>query len=161
MDVAERLAALERRMDALEHPPPPAVDEDDALWALNALAAQGDEPGAVLLAGAVTLPDGRAARWQEGRELPGLLDVDVDQVADVLGALGNPVRLRLLLRLIDEPQTVQDLTAVEGIGTAGQVYHHLRQLTATGWARPQGAGRYEVPAARVIPLLGALLSAGT
>lgn len=137
------------------------MDEGDALWAINALAAQVEEPGAVLLAGTVTLPDGRPARWQEGRELAGLLDVDVEVVADSLGALGNPVRLRILLRLLHEPQTVQELTTIEGIGTAGQVYHHLRQLTSTGWARPQGGGRYEVPVARVVPLLGALLSAGT
>jgi DNA-binding transcriptional ArsR family regulator len=161
MDVSERLAALERRLDALERPTSPAVDAGDALWALDALAAQGEQPGAVLLAGTVTLPDGRAARWQEGRELPGLLDVEVVRVADRLGALGSPVRLRLLLRLLHEPQTVQELTTVDGVGTSGQVYHHLRQLTATGWVRSQGGGRYEVPVARVVPLLGALLSAGT
>jgi DNA-binding transcriptional ArsR family regulator len=160
MDVSERLAALERRMAALEHPPPPSVEDADALWAINALATQGEEPGSVLLAGTVTLPDGRPVRWQEARGLPGLLDVAVDQVADSLGALGNPVRLRILLRLLHEPQTVQELTSIEGIGTTGQVYHHLRQLTATGWARTPGGGRYEVPVARVVPLLGALLSAG-
>ena len=161
MDVSERLAALERRMDALEQSPPPAVDEGDVLWAVNALATQGEGPGSVLLAGAVTLPDGRAARWQEGRDLPGLLHVEVGQVADSLGALGSPVRLRLLLRLLREPQTVQELTTVEGVGTSGQVYHHLRHLTAAGWVRSQGAGRYEVPVARVVPLLAALLAAGT
>lgn len=160
MDVSERLAALERRLDALEHPSPPPVEEGDALWAISALAAEGEEPGTVLLAGTVTLPGGRPVRWQEARELTGLLDVDVAQAADILGALGNPVRLRILLRLLDAPQTVQELTSIEGIGTTGQVYHHLRQLTATGWARTQGGGRYEVPVARVVPLLGALLSAG-
>jgi hypothetical protein len=55
---------------------------------------------------------------------------------------------------------VQDLTGLDGVGTSGQVYHHLRLLTAAGWVRAQGGGRYEVPVARTVPLLGALLAAG-
>ena len=114
----------------------------------------------MLLAGSVTLPDGRPARWQEARELPDLLVVEVDEVADILGALGNPVRLRLLLRILDEPQTVQELTGVEGVGTvrAGvpppPPAHRHRVGTVTGRRPLRGSGRSGGP------LLGALLSAG-
>lgn len=162
MDVEQRLAAVERRLAALEEQPPPgpAEEGDDALWAIDALSARVGPPGAVLLAGTVTLPDGRAARWQEGRARDDLLDVDVVAAAAALAALGSPIRLRLVLRLLDEPATVQDLLALDGLGTSGQVYHHLRLLTAAGWVRSLGGGRHEVPVARVVPLLAALLAAG-
>ncbi|WP_051715621.1 hypothetical protein [Streptomyces bikiniensis] len=44
-------------------------------------------------------------------------------------------------------------------GTTGQIYHHLRQLTGAGRLHTSGRGRYEVPAARVVPLLMALTAA--
>lgn len=50
------------------------------------------------------------------------------------------------------------LGEIEGTGTSGQVYHHLRQLVATGWLRARGA-RYEVPAERVVPLLAIVVGA--
>ncbi len=45
------------------------------------------------------------------------------------------------------------LVGIDGFGTSGQLYHHLRQLVAAGWLRTAGRGRYEVPPARVVPLL--------
>src|SRR5690606_18106539 len=82
-----------------------------------------------------------------------LLGADWTEEADVLVALGHPVRLRLLQRVLGGATTVAELVDTDGVGTSGQVYHHLRQLTAAGWLRALGGGRYEVPVARVVPLL--------
>ena len=46
-----------------------------------------------------------------------------------------------------------DDAATEGLGTTGQLHHHLRQLKAAGWLHQTGRGTYEVPARRVVPLL--------
>ncbi len=43
--------------------------------------------------------------------------------------------------------------------TTGQIYHHLRLLTAAGWLHTTGRGRYEVPGTRVVPLLVVLTAA--
>ncbi|HMJ78438.1 MAG TPA: hypothetical protein VK507_20815 [Iamia sp.] len=161
MDIADRLDQLERRVAELERrPDPPPVDDGEARWALDALVARVEPPGAVLLVGAVTLADGRVARWQETRGTAALVDGEEGVAAEALAALGSPIRLRLLLRVLAGAGTVQELTSTEGIGTSGQVYHHLRQLTAAGWVRSRGGGAYEVPTARIVPLLGALLVAG-
>ena len=56
-------------------------------------------------------------------------------------------------------RTAAELAGVDGVGTSGQIYHHLRQLAAVGWLHTAGQGRFEVPAARVVPLLVALASA--
>jgi DNA-binding transcriptional ArsR family regulator len=135
--------------------------ETTALWAVETLADHAEPPGAVLLAGSVDLPNGQLARWQETRSTEWLLDADVRQVAEALAALGNPVRLRLLREVVNGKTTVQELAATDGIGATGQVYHHLRQLTAAGWVRRASNGRYEIPVARVVPLLGAILAART
>ncbi|QDB78575.1 helix-turn-helix domain-containing protein [Georgenia sp. 311] len=161
---ADRLAALEARVAALEarlHAPapavPPAPPAGSPLWALEGLQARVEDPGAVMLVGHVELPDGRRAQWQLGAPTEDLLGTDWTEEADVLVALGHPVRLRLLRRVLTGAATVAELLDTEGVGTSGQVYHHLRQLTAAGWLRAVGGGRYEVPVARVVPLLAVVL----
>ncbi|MDX6281830.1 MAG: hypothetical protein QOH03_2901, partial [Kribbellaceae bacterium] len=52
--------------------------------------------------------------------------------------------------------TVAALSEVEGLGTSGQIYHHLRQLTAEGWLHSPSRGTFAVPPPRVIALLAIL-----
>jgi Helix-turn-helix domain len=157
----ERLAALEARVAALEGGAPAPTQtqaplDPDAFWALEGLHARVPAPGAVLLVGDVTLPGGQVARWQEGAATDDLLDTDWERAADVLAALGHPVRLQLLRHVLRGVDSARELAEIEGMGTSGQVYHHLRQLVAAGWLRSRGA-RYEVPPERVVPLLTTIL----
>ncbi|SDT78374.1 winged helix-turn-helix domain-containing protein [Actinoplanes derwentensis] len=156
MSDTDRLAALEARVAALEArgTPDPAV-----FWALEGLLDRVETPGAVMITGHVTLPDERVARWQESAGTAELLDGDWSQHVPALTALAHPARIRLLQEVLRGTRTAADLTQLDGIGTSGQVYHHLRQLVAAGWLHALGSGRYEVPAARVIPLLTTLLGA--
>lgn len=163
-DIERRVSALEqgstararaRARDASEG----AGGDPDVFWALEGLRSRTSDPGAVLITGAVMLPDGRRAQWQEAGELSTLLTEDWADAADVLAALGHPVRLRLLHRVLSGVGTVQELMQTEGVGTSGQVYHHLRQLLAAGWLRSSGGGRYEVPVGRAVPLLTTVLGA--
>lgn len=161
MTCNERLAALEKRvaeLEAIASPPDGAsaravIPEYKLLWALDGLRARVDEPGAVLLVGHVRLPDGRTAQWQQGGMTEVLLGDDWSQSSDALAALGHPLRLRLLQEVLSGAATVHELTQIDGVGTSGQVYHHLRELTSAGWLHGVGGGRYEVPVARVVPLL--------
>lgn len=167
MELEERVAELERRMAALEGAErrAPAVGEAD-FWALEGLKAQlariGDEAeggGGVLFTGAVGLPTHERYEWQFGALTEQLLEDDWSAAADSFAALGNPVRLRLLREIVGGRRTAAELAELEGLGTTGQIYHHLRQLTAAGWLHATGRGRYEVPGARVVPLLVALTAA--
>ncbi|MFD3325156.1 ArsR/SmtB family transcription factor [Streptomyces sp. NPDC058701] len=185
MELEERVAELERRLAALESerssersaPVPPESTEGD-FWALEGwkaqLAALGADDGGVLFTGAVTLPTGERYEWQQAAVTGSLLGdgahgspgdgahdgPDGGRTAESLAALGSPVRLRLLREILAGRRTAAELTALDGVGTSGQVYHHLRQLTAAGWLHPAGRARHEVPGARVVPLL-VLLSAAT
>ncbi|BBH70101.1 transcriptional regulator [Actinoplanes sp. OR16] len=155
MSDSDRLADLERRVAALEQKPQPTPDPE-VFWALEGLLARAGDPGAVLFTGHATLPDGRTARWQEAAGVDDLLGGDWSQHVAVLAALAHPARIRLLQQLTRGAATAAELQQMDGMGTSGQVYHHLRQLVAAGWLATLGGGRYEVPVARVIPLLTVL-----
>lgn len=161
MDLDERVRELERRVEALEAAAPsrvPAPPDEEAapFWALEELKVRVGPPGAVLFTGSVQLPTKERAEWQQGATTEALLAADWALGADVLAALGHQVRLVLLQEVLRGRRTVNELGAVEGLGTSGQLYHHLRQLVAAGWLRSTGRGRYEVPATRVVPLLVAI-----
>ena len=87
-----------------------------------------------------------------------LLEADPTAAVDALSALAHPVRLQLVHKVLHGRRTVPELS--EGLGTTGQLYHHLRQLVAAGWLATSGRGRYEVPPTRVVPLLTLLATAG-
>ncbi|KOG79023.1 MULTISPECIES: ArsR/SmtB family transcription factor [Streptomyces] len=168
MDLEQRVAELERRLTALEgrdsdSASPPLGDGD--FWALEGLRQQltdvgeAGADGGVLYAGSVRLPTGEQYGWQYGALTEALLDGDWADAADSFAALGHPVRLRLLREILGGLRTAAELAALDGAGTTGQIYHHLRQLTGAGWLQAAGRGRYEVPPARVVPLLVVLTAA--
>ncbi|MEJ8635931.1 ArsR family transcriptional regulator [Streptomyces sp. NPDC006475] len=164
MELEERVAALERRLAALEQADraAPRLGEGD-FWALEGLKEQlaeaGAQTGGVLFTGAVRLPTQEQYEWQYGLLSEQLLDGDWSDAADSFAALGHAVRLRLLREILGGRRTAAELTELEGLGTTGQIYHHLRQLTAAGWLHTASRGRYEVPGARVVPLLVVLAAA--
>ncbi|MGK5695142.1 ArsR/SmtB family transcription factor [Streptomyces sp. URMC 128] len=164
MELEQRVADLERRLAALEgaHRAGPRLDAGD-FWALNGLKEQLSELGAtdggVLYTGSVRLPTGEQYAWQTGALTEELLEDDWAPVAESLAALGHPVRLRLLREILGGRRTAAELTELDEVGTTGQIYHHLRQLTGAGWLHTTGRGRYEVPPGRVVPLLVAVATA--
>ncbi|RKF25627.1 ArsR/SmtB family transcription factor [Micromonospora globbae] len=169
-DVEQRLAALEAQVAALAErlaAGPPAADEQGAaeppggvFWALDGLKQRlpEDGPGAVLYTGAVRLAD-QHYDWQYGLTVDAVLDTDWTELAASLTALAHPVRLRLLREILGGRHGTAELAEIEGLGTSGQLHHHLRQLTAAGWLRSAGRGRYVVPGERVVPLLAILTAA--
>ncbi|MGO3648532.1 ArsR/SmtB family transcription factor [Agrococcus casei] len=141
-----------------------ALQSKDEFWALSALKARlGDHPsteeGAVTLVGAVTLPTGAPVAWQQTAGTAGLFEVEWEGRAAAFAALGHPVRLELLRQILSGIHATADLASIESLGTTGQLHHHLRQLLSSGWLKQSGRGSYEVPPARMVPLLACLLAA--
>ncbi|MEU0171784.1 winged helix-turn-helix domain-containing protein [Streptomyces massasporeus] len=161
MELEQRVADLERRLAALEgaQHTAPRIDGSD-FWALNGLREQlteaGEAGGGVLYTGSVRLPTGEEYAWQMTALTQDLLEGDWTSAAESFAALGHPVRIRLLREILGGRRTAAELAELDEVGTTGQIYHHLRQLTATGWLHTTGRGRHEVPPGRVVPLLTAL-----
>ncbi|MCC3266858.1 ArsR/SmtB family transcription factor [Arthrobacter gengyunqii] len=159
-----RVEALETRLGALEQQvesrqQSPDADPTDVFWALNGLRDRYPDPGAVLFAGTASTAGGARYEYQYGLETGHLLDVDWTQFADSLASLGHPVRLAVLRAVLGGTETVAGLVDDLGLGTSGQMYHHIHQLTAAGWLTPHARSRYAIPPARVIPLLAILTAA--
>lgn len=158
-DLVERLAAVEKRLERLEGGDPAGARgamvgaDSDRFWVLSGLRERLAGGGGVVFAGAVPVSTGEEYAWQYGRTSEALLDDDWSQRSAVLGALGHPVRLRLLQQVMTGSRTTADLQADDRLGTTGQLYHHLRQLVAAGWLQQTTRGHYAVPAERVVPLL--------
>jgi hypothetical protein len=142
--------------------------DNDKYWALTGLArsnrrlAESGEDthlsGGVIYAGDVALPGGKRYLWQRESALTPLLALNWADLGDTIAALAHPVRLAMLKACLGESRSTQDLLALEGMGTSGQLFHHLKTLQGAGWLRSLQRGQYEVPAERVVPLL-AILSA--
>ena len=150
------MAALEARLDGTPTGDPPGTPAPQRFWLLQALAAEAAElpGGAVAYGGQVRLPGGEEYAWQRthGAEELRTAEPDDETLAAALSALAHPVRLRLLREVLSGNTTTAALAALPGLGTTGQLHHHLRQLTATGWLRTAGRGSYSVPGDRVVPL---------
>lgn len=159
-ELSQRVAQVEERLAALESSTarPSPETQEEIFWALEALKQRApDSAGSVLMTGAVTVPKGHRAEWQMQVAASELFETDFGARAESLSALAHPVRLRLLQRLLTDASTVEEILEAGDFGTSGQVYHHLRQLVAAGWATALGSGRYEIPPARIVPLLVILL----
>ena len=147
-----RIAALERR----NNPKTAATTAqgasmDSRFWALEKL--RSESPNSVLFAGSVDLETGEHYVWQQQNEPMELLQRDSQRLASAMAALGSQPRLDLLKAIYVGQGEVTALQDVPGMGTKGQIYHHLRQLESAGWVESGGRGRYRIPAARVVPLL--------
>lgn len=135
----------------------PTDSGDHEFWALKELARRYDQP-AVMFAGTAET-EGGPVMWQYGRFSEHLMDTDAFAVSPALEAIAHPIRLTLLLAIINGTTTSAKLAELEQVGTSGQVYHHLSQLNAAGWIRSVKRGQWEVPATKVIPLLTIILAA--
>lgn len=164
-DLEARLAALEEAVAELrarlaDGAPSAAPAGGDPLWVLRGIEARAPQ-GAVVYAGSVRTPAQKVVRWQYGESAPDVFDRDWESLAGPLAALGSPVRLRILQAVLAGVVSASALVEELGEGTSGQVYHHLKELTAAGWLVSPRRGVFDVPPARVVPLLTILVAAGS
>lgn len=142
------------------HTPPDPSADDDPYWVLTGLQERHPDADVILYAGTMSAGDG-VYRWQYGLPTESVLEGDFADAAPVLTALAHPVRLALVQAVLTGTHTTADLAALPGIGTSGQVYHHLNLLASGGWLRSPRRGRWEVPGERTIPLLALVMAAST
>ena len=141
----ERLAALEARVAALESA------------ATSSSAEVVDDSGVVSYEGAVRLHG--EVSWRIDYSPSAALGLPAAPTAEVLAALGHPVRLALVRRLLTGPASAAELQDAAELSSTGQVYHHLRALTAARVVEQDGRS-FRVPATGVVPVLTMLLAAG-
>ncbi len=158
----EAVRDLQARVGALEQEPAPRRAKRRAgpdLGLMDALAEHTESPadpgapaGTVTYAGVAQL-GGEGLGWQMLHSVPDLLALDEGRLARQLAAIASPLRLRILRALAGGPLQTHELQAHLDEPSAGQLYHHLRELLATGLVTQPRRSVYEVPSRAVIPLL--------
>ncbi len=105
-------------------------------------------------------PEGRGrALWvDERRTTDELFSQDDERVARLLSALGHRQRAAIIRELLGGPASATELVERLGMGTTGQVYHHLNALLAADLVTQIERGRYRLRGRRIPALM--LLMAG-
>src|SRR5581483_5200279 len=115
--------------------------------------------GTLSYAGAIQLA-GRPFRFQQRLPAQSLFEVAPDLLAQIFSALASPHRVIILRTLCERPCTAQQLQEVLGMGSAGQLYHHLKELLAAGLiTQRERSSAYTIEPAKVIPVCAALMVA--
>ncbi|RKN83972.1 winged helix-turn-helix domain-containing protein [Paenibacillus ginsengarvi] len=98
---------------------------------------------------------GQTVRFDaQERKVDELLGIHGEKAAKVLAAIGHKQRLDLLLAVWEEPLTGVELVEKLGMGTTGQLYHHLKALTGADLlVQEERGGRYTIPSHRRFQLL--------
>jgi predicted transcriptional regulator len=82
-----------------------------------------------------------------------------EMLAQLFAALANAHRVIILRTLYEGPRTSQQLQELLGMTSAGQLYHHLKELLATGLILQRGRSAYTIEPTKVVPICLALMMA--
>ena len=148
MDLVQRLAELEQRVAALEGSARDAP-----------LPGTEDDGGAFGYGGQVALGDSRVS-WRIDVTPERALSLPDRPRIEVLSALAHPVRVDLVRTLLAQgalPATA--LQEAARLGSTGQLYHHLKALTASGVVEQDKRGSYRLRPEATVPVLVLLTAA--
>lgn len=171
----DRFAALEQRVDhiqaqlrALETrlPPSPPANAESAsplpsdlttlLSSSGSLPTQEGVPqGEVLYAGVLDL-DHKRLQLQRRQKLPAVFEAAPEPLSQLFAALSSPHRIIILRLLCQRPHSSQALQELLGMSSAGQLYHHLKELLAVGLIVQRGRRDYDIAPGQQIPICLAL-----
>ena len=149
-DVTSRLAALEEAasqfppaMSAIRAPGPAGENGDDAIVAYSGTGQFGPHRIGIT----------------RRRTLREVLAAAPESIAPVFGGLASPARIGLLYALINGLRTSQQLREVLDAPSAGQLYHHLRELLAAGLIVQPARSVYQIPPAKIVAVTVAVSAA--
>ncbi|MFI0466541.1 MULTISPECIES: ArsR/SmtB family transcription factor [Saccharopolyspora] len=143
-DLHQRIAALEERVAALE----------------GTRRADEVEPSGGVVQYQGSLAEPVELEWRIHVDPAWVLGMDDGPRTDVLAALGHPARAAIVRLLAQQgAQPAAALQEAAGLGSTGQLYHHLKSLTACGLVEQDKRGTYRLRAQATIPALILLTAA--
>jgi hypothetical protein len=174
-DLEDRLIALEKqvvdlqmRLTVIERKSPRPVPGLPPLPTLPALPSSSvdHEPlqeremlqGVLSCEGSVQFAE-QDVHWRQRLALQSIFAASPELLAQLFAALSSPHRVIILRTLCEGPRTSQQLQELLGMGSAGQLYHHLKELLATGLILQRGRSAYTIEPTKVIPVCIALMMA--
>ncbi len=146
-ELAARVARLEAAVfaggDRVDNEPDSATEDRSGLLEYS---------GSVDFTGPVT--------WNIAYSADATLDLAPETTANVFAALGHPARVEIVRLLARGNASVAHLQESGDFGTSGQLYHHLKILTAASIVTKVGRNDYGIAPTHLVPVLICLLAAG-
>lgn len=160
-DLRRRLTALEGRLSLSPSNLPmlPPLSELPPLPAGRELPQEsGTLQGMLSCEGSIQFAEQRL-QWGQSLALQPIFAASPELLAQLFAALSSPHRVIILRTLCEGPRTSQQLQELLGMGSAGQLYHHLKELLAAGLLIQRGRSAYTLEPTKVIPVCMALMMA--
>ncbi len=98
-------------------------------------------------------------RFRQTLTVLSIFEAAPELLAPIFAALSSPHRIIILRTLCERVCTAQQLQEVLGMGSSGQLYHHLKELLAAGLITQRERSAYTIDPAKVIPVCVALMVA--
>jgi DNA-binding HxlR family transcriptional regulator len=157
-DLRTRLRALEEGL-SLTAPSLPMLPPLPPLPAnRESLQEEGTLQGTLSGEGSIQSAE-RRLQWRQSLTLQPIFAASPEILAQLFAALSNSHRVIILRTLCEGPRTSQQLQELLGMGSAGQLYHHLKELLAAGLILQRGRSAYTIEPTKVIPVCLALMMA--
>lgn len=157
----ERLTALEARI-----PPEGSSLPSPHKFTMTTFSQPGQRQpheanavqGTLMYAGFAQIA-GKPYQIQRQQQVAPLFEMAPEALAQVFAALASPHRVIILRLLCQGPRTSQQLQEALGMSSAGQLYHHLKELLAVGLIVQRGRSDYSIDPDKVITICIALMVA--
>jgi DNA gyrase subunit B len=110
--------------------------------------------------GTITSLEGRG-RWKPAsKTFAEVLKPDSGSLANILSSLGHKQRIEMIKSLLQKPKNAAELVKELGMGTTGQLYHHMKPLLHAGIIeQKERGGSYSIAADKILPILLQLAAA--
>ncbi len=117
----------------------------------------GTVQGTLRYAGAIQIGE-RPFRFQQTLTVASIFAAPPEVFAQIFTALSSPHRVIILRTLCERACTAQQLQEILGMGSSGQLYHHLKELMAAGLiTQRERSSAYTIDPAKVIPICAVLM----
>jgi DNA-binding transcriptional ArsR family regulator len=161
----EQMAAFQTRLAALEDlvssqrqegaasvfPLAEAISDHE-----SHLPQTGTLQGTLRYAGSIQIGE-RPFRFQQTLTIASIFEAEPEVFAQIFAALSSPHRVIILRTLCERACTAQQLQEVLGMGSSGQLYHHLKELMGAGLiTQRERSSAYTIDPAKVVPICAAL-----
>ncbi|WP_409295509.1 ArsR family transcriptional regulator [Peribacillus sp. SCS-26] len=151
-DYGRELDELKKQMKQILNYIKPDLPKEDDLNGSNSL-----EEGSLLkvyYSGEMETDQQKFHGLAREKSLQSILAGESEDMARILSSLGHKQRLEIIKALLVQPRHGNELVELLGMGTTGQLYHHLKPLIGAGLVlQEERGGSYSIPRKRALPLL--------
>ncbi|MGD6854363.1 ArsR family transcriptional regulator [Bacillus infantis] len=155
MPFKEELNHIKQQLEIL-------IKKADSIDAVSLVQESEEESlsSSISYSGTITTDEGRRKWKPASKTLGEVLAPDTGGLANILSSLGHKQRIEMIKSLLQEPKNAAELVKELGMGTTGQLYHHMKPLLHAGIIeQKERGGSYSIAADKVLPILLQLAAA--